>query len=121
MTHCTRDVNGDPLDASNKYRIHFETNQLPPVNAFWSLTAYNSDEFLIKNDLNRFALGDRDNLKYDEDGSLDLYIQSTAPEAEHLQNWLPTPQEDMFYRVQDKFLICLVPTTLAVAGKYRAT
>jgi len=95
--NCTRDINGDPLDAATKYRIHFDADQLPPVNAFWSLTAYNSDEFLVKNDLNRFALGDRDDLKYNEDGSLDLYVQSDAPEDEYLQNWLPIPQEGPFY------------------------
>jgi len=95
--NCTRDINGDPLNAKTEYRIHFNADQLPPVNAFWSLTAYNADEFLVKNDLNRFALGDRDELKYNEDGSLDLYIQSTAPEAEYLQNWLPIPQDGTFY------------------------
>lgn len=95
--NCTQDINGDPLDAATKYRIHFDADQFPPVNAFWSLTAYNADEFLVKNELNRFALGDRDDLKYNEDGSLDLYIQSDTPEAEYVQNWLPIPPEGQFY------------------------
>ncbi len=95
--NCTLDINGDPLNADTQYRIHFDADQIPPVNAFWSLTAYNADEFLVKNDLNRFALGDRDDLKYNEDGSLDLYIQSTAPDAELVSNWLPIPEEGAFF------------------------
>lgn len=95
--NCTLDVNGNPLNAENKYEIHFEADQIPPVHAFWSLTAYNSDEFLVKNDLNRFALGDRDDLRYNEDGSLDLYIQSNPPDETLMQNWLPIPNEGQFY------------------------
>lgn len=94
--NCTLDINGQPLDGSKNYHIHFDKDQLPPVHAFWSLTAYNADEFLVKNDLNRFALGDRDNLKYNEDGSLDLFIQSLQPEQAPLQNWLPIPKEGPF-------------------------
>jgi len=94
--NCTLDINGNPLDASKNYHIHFDKDQLPPVHAFWSLTAYNADEFLVKNDLNRFALGDRDNLKYNEDGSLDLFIQSQQPEQAPQQNWLPIPKEGPF-------------------------
>lgn len=94
--NCTADVNGNPLDASTDYQIHFDAAELPPVNAFWSLTAYNADEFLVKNDLNRFALGDRTDLIYNADGSLDIYIQSTPPKAELLQNWLPIPKEGTF-------------------------
>ena len=76
--------------------MHFEEKELPPVHAFWSLTAYNSDEFLYKNDLNRYALGDRDPLTYNEDGSLDLYIQHAPPSDEKLSNWLPIPEEGRF-------------------------
>ena len=94
--NCTLDVNGQPLDAIKQYQIHFYKAQLPPVHAFWSLTAYNADEFLVKNELNRFALGDRDNLNYNEDGSLDLYIQSTKPKKELLANWLPIPKDGPF-------------------------
>ena len=46
--------------------------------------------------MNRFALGDRDNLSYNEDGSLDVYIQSTRPKSALLANWLPIPKEGSF-------------------------
>ena len=94
--NCTFDINGNRLDASTNYQIHFDVSQLPPVNAFWSLTAYNADEFLVKNELNRFALGDRDALNYNEDGSLDLYIQSVPPKKGNMPNWLPIPKEGHF-------------------------
>jgi hypothetical protein len=95
--NCSFDKDGNPLDASKKYTMHFAADQLPPVNAFWSLTAYNEDEFLVKNELNRFALGDRDDLKFNADGSLDLLIQSKKPSSEKLKNWLPIPSEGPFY------------------------
>ena len=95
--NVTYDVNGDVLDASQRYQLHFDADQLPPVNAFWSLTAYNANEFLVANELNRFALGDRDDLIYNADGSLDFYIQSNPPEKDKLQNWLPIPEEGLFF------------------------
>ena len=91
------DRDGDRLNASNNYIIHFEPEGLPPVQAFWSLTAYNENEFLIKNDLNRYALGDRDSLTLNDDGSLDLYIQSEAPSDVHKSNWLPIPEDGQFF------------------------
>ena len=57
----------------------------------------NKDEFLVKNELNRFALGDRDDLKFNEDGSLDLYIQTNKPSGDQTQNWLPIPSNGPFY------------------------
>jgi len=95
--NCSFDKDGNPLDASKKYTMHFEADQIPPVNAFWSLTAYNEDEFLVKNELSRFALGDRDNLKFNADGSLDLYIQSEKPSEDRKPNWLPIPLDGSFY------------------------
>ena len=95
--NLTYDINGNPLDAETDYQIHFEADKLPPVDAFWSLTAYNKNEFLVKNDLNRFALGDRDDLIYNKDGALDLYIQSSPTAEEKLNNWLPIPETGPFY------------------------
>lgn len=90
------DINGGPLDSEKKYQVHFAADGLPPVKAFWSLTAYNEDEFLIENEINRYALGDRDDLTFNEDGSLDIYIQRQAPAADKHSNWLPIPQEGPF-------------------------
>ena len=91
------DINGEPLDGRRRYQIHFDADQLPPVNAFWSLTVYNADEFLVENEYNRFALGDRDELNYNPDGSLDLYIQAEVPRDEDIVNWLPCPTDGQFF------------------------
>lgn len=95
--NCVRDMNGDPLDASETYQIHFDKEQLPPVKAFWSLTAYNEDEFLVENEWSRFARGDRDSLIYNEDGSLDLYIQTEPIKGDMMNNWLPIPADGPFF------------------------
>jgi hypothetical protein len=73
--------------------LHFNQDELPPVDAFWSVTMYDADGFQVANPLNRFAIGDRDALKYNADGSLDIYIQSTSPGADKESNWLPAPAQ----------------------------
>ena len=91
------DEQGQALNGKHKYRIHFKADQLPPVKAFWSLTAYGQDDFLVPNALNRFALGDRDPLYFNPDGSLDIWIQASAPkEAHQISNWLPIQQDQNF-------------------------
>lgn len=84
------DHQGQALNGKHRYRLHFAANALPPVKAFWSITAYGADEFLIDNTLQRFAIGDRDPLVFNADGSLDLWVQATPPsEKEAAANWLP--------------------------------
>ena len=90
------DAHGEVLQGDQRYRLHFAADQLPPAKAFWSLTAYDDDGYLIPNPLHRFALGDRDKLVYNPDGSLDLLMQSEAPGEEQLSNWLPTPNSGPF-------------------------
>ena len=85
------DADGKPVTADNKYVLHFSKDQLPPVDAFWSLTMYDAEGFQVPNRLNRFAIGDRDALKFNADGSLDLYIQNESPGADKESNWLPAP------------------------------
>lgn len=81
---------GQPLNSSMRYRMHFAKDQIPPVRAFWSLTAYDKDGYFIPNPLNRYAIGDRDPLKFNPDGSLDLYIQGQNPGLDYESNWLPS-------------------------------
>jgi hypothetical protein len=72
--------------------LHFEPGNLPPVEAFWSVTMYDEEGFQVANEIDRFALGDRDPLVYNPDGSLDLYLQHEAPAGERVANWLPSPR-----------------------------
>lgn len=85
------DADGKPLTGDNKYVLHFSKEELPPVGAFWSLTMYDDAGFQVANPINRFAIGDRDPLKFNPDGSLDIYIQHDSPGADKEPNWLPSP------------------------------
>jgi hypothetical protein len=86
------DADGQPVMAENSYVLHFQKDELPPVGAFWSLTMYDAEGFQVANPINRFAIGDRDPLKYNADGSLDLHIQNENPGPEKESNWLPAPK-----------------------------
>jgi hypothetical protein len=85
------DTHGKPLTGEHKYVLHFSKEELPPVSAFWSVTMYDSAGFQGANPINRFAIGDRDELKYNGDGSLDLYLQNESPGSDKESNWLPSP------------------------------
>jgi hypothetical protein len=85
------DLEGQPLSGNNRYVIRFPKGQEPPVNAFWSVTLYNAKHFFAKNSINRYTLGDRDSLQYNDDGSVDIYIQRQNPGRDKTANWLPTP------------------------------
>jgi hypothetical protein len=87
------DGEGKPLSGQNKYVMHFTKDQIPPVQAFWSLTLYNDRQFFVENPINRYAIGDRDELKFNPDGSLDLYIQHESPGKDKESNWLPAPKD----------------------------
>lgn len=86
------DESGKPLSGENKYVIHFEKENLPPVKAFWSVTLYDPEGFQVGNELNRFALSSWMPFHYNEDGSLDLYFQNENPGKDHEANWLPAPK-----------------------------
>lgn len=86
------DAAGRPLSGARAYRVHFAARRLPPVGAFWSLTMYDADRFLVDNPLNRFSIGDRTpGVRRNRDGSLDLWLSATAPSGARAANWLPAP------------------------------
>jgi hypothetical protein len=82
-----------------KYVMHFPKGELPPADGFWSLTMYDKDYFFVANSLNRYSISARQNLKANDDGSVDLYIQNESPGADKESNWLPAPK--------DKFILML--------------
>lgn len=86
----TTDGSGQPLSGRHEYVLHFPAGQLPPNDAFWSLTPTDVVGYMVNNPANRFSVGDRSNLAKNADGSIDIYLQPKAPRG-HEQNWLPTP------------------------------
>jgi hypothetical protein len=88
---CIGDADGKPIRGENRYVLHFNKEELPPVEAFWSVTMYDESGYQVANQIDRFAIGDRDQLKYNADGSLDLYIQHASPGPDKESNWLPGP------------------------------
>lgn len=87
------DSDGNELSGDNQYQIHFEKDQLPPVDAFWSITMYSRpDNQLIENSINRYNIGGlTPGLNPDpEKGSIDIFIQQDKPDDS--SNWLPAPE-----------------------------
>lgn len=90
------DVDGKPLEAGRRYVLHFAKDQIPPARAFWSLTMYDARQLFTANPIDRYAIGDRDALAFNADGSLDLYIQTESPGRDKEANWLPSPKAGTF-------------------------
>ncbi|MCC7483827.1 MAG: DUF1254 domain-containing protein [Burkholderiales bacterium] len=76
-----------------KYVMRFEKGHMPPASGFWSLTMYNAGYFFVDNPLNRYTLSQRNKLKANPDGSVDLYIQHESPGKDRESNWLPAPKD----------------------------
>lgn len=90
-----KDDRGQPYSGQNNYRIHFEKDNLPPVDAFWSITMYQfPGNQLVHNSIDRYNINpSTKGLKYEEDGSLNIYIQHAQPSDDKLGNWLPAPEK----------------------------
>lgn len=90
------DSNGKGLNGKNKYIVHFSKDQIPPVNAFWSLTMYNRpDNQLVENEINRYNIGGlTPGLQINTDGSIEIEISHERPS--NISNWLPAPQGDFW-------------------------
>jgi hypothetical protein len=114
------DANGEPLDGSkHNYTITFAPGQLPPVNAFWSVTMYDGkSQLLIKNPINRYLINSPmlSGMKKDADGSLTLYIQKGSPGADKEANWLPAP-EDKIYLVMRLYWPKPTPPSILPPGE----
>lgn len=95
------DGDGKPYHGSHRYVMHFSKAELPPVHGFWSVSLYGEDMYFVDNPIQRYAIGDRDKLKFNKDGSLEIYIQHESPGKDKESNWLPAPKEkfDLVLRV----------------------
>lgn len=110
------DQQGEPLSAARRYRLHFAAEQLPPVEAFWSVTLYSlPDNQLKTNPIDRYAFGDRTpGLQRNADGSLTIWLQQERPEGAKASNWLPTG-EGAFWAIMRLY----VPRRAALNGNWQ--
>lgn len=110
-----RDANGEALVGTRSYSLRFEAGQLPPADAFWSLTVYDARGFTVENDTGRYALGDRDPLVYASDGSLEILLAHQRPDEAHQGNWLPVPEEPFTVTMR-----LYLPREEAFSGEWKA-
>jgi hypothetical protein len=111
------DSDGKKLDGANRYTLRFALGQLPPVNAFWSLTMYELPQsLLVANPLNRYLLNSpmMPQFKKDADGGLTLIVQNESPGADKEVNWLPAPKGPFLM-----FMRLYWPKPEAVEGKWK--
>jgi hypothetical protein len=113
----TAGSDGKPLDGSKRYTVRFAPGQLPPANAFWSLTMYKRPESLLAaNPINRYLLNSPmlPQFKKDSDGSYTFYVQSESPGKDKEANWLPAPKGPFM-------VVCRIywPSQAALAGKWK--
>ncbi len=86
----TVDGAGQALNGNRDYVLRFPDGQLPPNDAFWSLTMTDVAGFMVRNPADRSGVGSRSGLTPNADGSVDVYLQRSAPSG-HESNWLPAP------------------------------
>jgi len=111
------DSNGKPLDGAHHYTVHLANGQLPPVNAFWSLTMYKlPSSLLVANPINRYLLNSPmlPQFKRDADGGVTFYIQAESPGADKEANWLPAPKGPFV-----AFMRLYWPEAAALTGKWK--
>jgi hypothetical protein len=95
----TMDAAGKPLSGATDYILRFAPGQLPPVNAFWSLTMYElPSSLLVENPINRYLVNSPmlPQLKKDKDGGYTIYVQHASPGKDKESNWLPAPAGPYF-------------------------
>ncbi len=112
------DADKQKLNGVNRYTLHFAPGQLPPVNAFWSLTMYELPaSLLVDNPINRYLINSPmlPQLKRDSDGGLTLYIQADSPGKDKESNWLPAPAGPF-----SMYLRLYWPKELALNGEWKA-
>ena len=88
-------TDGRPLNAMNDYVIRMNKEQLPPANAFWSVTLYDmKNGFFIPNDRKKYSVGENGGMKLDEEGGIEIYVAAERPKDVPGENWLPVNRKD---------------------------
>ena len=107
-----------PLNgATGRYTVRFGPGQLPPVNAFWSLTMYELPASLLtENPIDRYLIHSpmEPNLVRGADGGITIYVQHQSPGKDKEPNWLPAPKGPFFMALRQYW-----PKPEALDGSWR--
>jgi len=87
--------NGEPMNAQYDYIIKMTKDELPPAQAFWSLTLYDkANGFFIPNDHKKYSVGENAGFKLNADGGIEIYVAAEKPADVPEENWLPVNRKD---------------------------
>jgi hypothetical protein len=111
---------GRGFDGAQPWKLTFSADQLPPADAFWSLSMYrvtaDGQLFFAENPINRYAIGDRTaGIKRGADGSLEIWMSRTEPTSNPNANWLPAPADGKFILILRAYL----PKLSLIEGDYQ--
>ena len=88
-------ADGEPLNAMNDYVVKMTKDQLPPDQAFWSVTLYDkANGFFIPNDRKKYSVGENAGFKLNNDGGIEIYVAAEKPDGVPEENWLPLNRKD---------------------------
>ncbi len=109
---CREDAEGEMLTGESNYVIRFEPDGLPPVDAFWSVTLYDADGFMVRNPIDRYSIGDRTlGIRPSADGAIEIFLQNEQPQD--ASNWLPAPEGEFYL-----YLRCYLPQPKLLSGEW---
>jgi hypothetical protein len=98
--HADVDSTGRALEGGCVYILHFDRSHQPPARGSWSLAMYDQRSLPVDNRLHRFSIGDRNELEFNADGSLDIVVRSESAGPVRNVNWLPAPAALFFLILQ---------------------
>jgi hypothetical protein len=88
-------ADGKKLNAMHDYVIRMTKEQLPPAEAFWSVTLYDyKNGFFIPNDRKKYSVGENGGMKLNAEGGIEIYVAAEKPEGVPEENWLPINRKD---------------------------
>jgi len=88
-------IDGKPMNAQHDYVIRMSKGEMPPAEAFWSCTLYDTENgFFIPNDYKKYSVGENGGMKLNEDGGIEIYVAEKQPEGVPKENWLPLNRGD---------------------------
>ncbi|WP_455219204.1 DUF1214 domain-containing protein [Kaarinaea lacus] len=88
-------TDGKPMNAMHDYVVRMSKDQMPPAQAFWSLTLYDlQNGFFIPNERKKYSVGENAGMKLNAEGGIEIYVAADKPEGVPEENWLPIKRKD---------------------------